>query len=183
MDVSLNGRAVRNREFEPAFLPRIGVELYAAKPLWNVSWYGLGPGESYCDSRQAVIMGIYETDVDGMHTDYVKPQENGHREKAGWLALCDREEGILIKAKEQFGFNVHDYTAEALRKAPYPRDIKREDYLILNLDYRQSGLGSNSCGQEQTESCKTPIEDFTMAFSIKPVKREEILSEARTEYK
>ena len=128
-------------------------------------------------------MGIYETDVDGMHTDYVKPQENGHREKAGWLALCDCEEGILIKAKEQFGFNVHDYTAEALRKAPYPRDIKREDYLILNLDYRQSGLGSNSCGQEQTESCKTPIEDFTMAFSIRPVKREEILSEARTEYK
>ena len=183
MDVSLNGRAVRNREFEPAFLPRIGVELYAAKPLWNVSWYGLGPGESYCDSRQAAIMGIYETDVDGMHTDYVKPQENGHREKAGWLAICDREEGILIKAKEQFGFNVHDYTAEALRKAPYPRDIKREDYLILNLDYRQSGLGSNSCGQEQTESCKTPIEDFTMAFSIRPVKREEILSEARTEYK
>ena len=34
-------------------------------------WYGMGPGESYVDSKAASIMGIYENTVDGMMTDYV----------------------------------------------------------------------------------------------------------------
>ena len=128
-------------------------------------------------------MGVYETDVDGMHTNYVKPQENGHREQVKWLSLTDGEAGILIKTNECFGMNVHDYTTESLRKAPHPKDIKKEDYIILNLDYKHSGLGSNSCGQEQTENCKTPIEDFRLSFTVSPVKRGAILSEARTEYR
>ena len=183
MDVSLTGTAIRNPEFEPAFLPRIGVELKADQSLRNVVWYGLGPGENYCDSRQAAIMGVYETDVNGMHTNYVKPQENGHREQVKWLSLTDGEAGILIKTNECFGINVHDYTTESLRKAPHPKDIKKEDHIILNLDYKHSGLGSNSCGQEQTENCKTPIEDFRLSFTVSPVKRGAILSEARTEYR
>ena len=183
MDVSLTGTAIRNPEFEPEFLPRIGVELYADRSLANVSWYGLGPGENYSDSRQAAVMGIYETDVEGMHTNYVKPQENGHRENAKWLALTDSRDGLLIKAKKAFGINVHDYTAESLRSAPHPKDIKKEDFIVLNLDYKQSGLGSNSCGQGQTEEHRTPIEDFALAFSLSFVQREKLLAEARTEYR
>ena len=183
MDVSLTGTAIRNPEFEPEFLPRIGVELYADRSLANVSWYGLGPGENYSDSRQAAVMGIYETDVEGMHTNYVKPQENGHRENVKWLALTDSRDGLLIKAKKAFGINVHDYTAESLRSAPHPKDIKKEDFIVLNLDYKQSGLGSNSCGQGQTEEHRTPIEDFALAFSLSFVQREKLLAEARTEYR
>ena len=183
MDVSLTGTAIRNPEFEPEFLPRIGVELYADRSLANVSWYGLGPGENYSDSRQAAVMGIYETDVEGMHTNYVKPQENGHRENVKWLALTDSRDGLLIKAKKAFGINVHDYTTESLRSAPHPKDIKKEDFIVLNLDYKQSGLGSNSCGQGQTEEHRTPIEDFALAFSLSFVQREKLLAEARTEYR
>lgn len=173
MDVSLNGKAIRNPEFEPEFLPRIGVELAVNRAFDTVSWYGMGPGENYCDSRQAAVMGVYRTTVEGMHTNYVKPQENGHREDVRWLALSGKESGILIKARESFGINVHDYSTEALRNAAHPCEIRKEDAVIINLDYRHSGLGSNSCGQEQTDSCKTGIEDFSMGFSIQAAAKQE----------
>ena len=127
MDVSLNGKAIRNPEFEPEFLPRIGVELAVNRAFDTVSWYGMGPGENYCDSRQAAVMGVYRTTVEGMHTNYVKPQENGHREDVRWLALSGKESGILIKARESFGINVHDYSTEALRNAAHPCEIRKED--------------------------------------------------------
>lgn len=168
MDVELTGKAIRNPEFEPEFLPRIGVELNVNKDFRQVSWYGLGPGENYCDSRQAAIMGVYRTDVEGMHTDYVKPQENGHREGVRWILLSGEGEGILLKAHKELGINVHDYTTEDLRNAAHPCQIKRNEEMTLNLDYRHSGLGSNSCGQEQTDDCKVGIEDFVLGFSIRP---------------
>lgn len=118
-------------------------------------------------------MGVYRTTVEGMHTNYVKPQENGHREDVRWLALSGKESGILIKARESFGINVHDYSTEALRNAAHPCEIRKEDAVIINLDYRHSGLGSNSCGQEQTDSCKTGIEDFSMGFSIQAAAKQE----------
>ena len=168
LDVDITGTAIRNPEFEPEFLPRIGVEMTVNGAFKNVSWYGLGPGENYCDSRQAAIMGVYETDVNGMHTDYVKPQENGHREGVRWVALGNGNSGILVKAHREFGINVHDYTTESLRQAAHPCEIRRLGDIILSIDYKHSGLGSNSCGQEQTEEFKTRIEDFVLGFSIHP---------------
>ena len=113
-------------------------------------------------------MGVYRTDVEGMHTDYVKPQENGHREGVRWILLSGEGEGILLKAHKELGINVHDYTTEDLRNAAHPCQIKRNEEMTLNLDYRHSGLGSNSCGQEQTDDCKVGIEDFVLGFSIRP---------------
>lgn len=172
LDVDITGKAIRNPAFEPEFLPRIGVEITVDGQCRNVAWYGLGPGENYCDSRQAAIMGVYETDVDGMHTDYVKPQENGHRECVRWVSLDDGRNGIFIKAKKEFGINVHDYTTEALRNAAHPCELKRQEDVILSIDYKHSGLGSNSCGQEQTDPCKVKIEDFFLGFSVSPSFRE-----------
>ena len=166
MTVSVEGKAIRNPQFEPAFLPRIGFEMKMPKRFWNVKWYGLGPGENYCDSKEAARMGVYEKTVAEMHTNYVMPQENGHRESVKWLSLYGEEDGILLEMETPLGINVHDYTTESLRRAKHSNEIRHEDYLILNLDYRQSGLGSNSCGQEQTDACKTGIEDFKVQFTI-----------------
>ena len=125
-------------------------------------------------------MGIYETDVDGMHTNYVMPQENGHRENVRWITLTDAKEGILITSKEGLGINVHNYTTEALRNAAHPCEIKKQDDIVLNLDWKHSGLGSNSCGQEQTEECKVRIEDFAMSFAISFTEREKSEEQAFT---
>ena len=53
---------------------------------------------------------------------------------------------------------------------------------MQNGDYRHSGLGSNSCGEEQLEENKVKLQDFSMAFTFSIVKNGTEINEARKQY-
>ena len=80
-------------------------------------------------------MGIYENTVDGMMTDYVFPQENGHHEQVKWFRIGDGKDGLLCKMEEKLGLNLANYTDESLEKAQHPFEIEKADDVII-----QSGL-------------------------------------------
>lgn len=180
--INLTGKAVRNGGLIPPFLPRIGITMKANKAFQKTHWYGMGPGESYADSKAASVMGIYENTVDGMGTEYVFPQENGHREAVKWFHIGDGEEGLLCRMDGNLGLNLANYTDESLEKAQHPYEIERAEDVIIHLDYLHSGLGSNSCGEEQLEEFKTKLQDFAMVFTLKPVKNGSVIEEARKKY-
>ena len=56
------------------------------------------------------------------------------------------------------------------------------DNVIIHLDYLHSGLGSNSCGEEQLEENKVKLQDFAMAFTVSAVKCGTEIEEARKQY-
>lgn len=182
MKVEIQGKAVQRGKLEPAFLPRIGVIMKGNKNFQKAMWYGMGPGESYVDSKAASIMGIYENTVDGMMTDYVFPQENGHREQVKWFRIGDGKDGLLCKMEEKLGLNLANYTDESLEKAQHPFEIEKADDVIIHLDYRQSGLGSNSCGEEQLEENKVKLQDFAMAFTVQAAECGTEIRKARKQY-
>ena len=150
--------------------------------LQNTAWYGLGPQENYPDSHAAASMGIYESTVDGMQTSYVYPQENGHREQVKWFALSDETKTLLCRTEGGLGMNLSNCTDESLEKARYPHEIERSSDVVIHLDYRHSGLGSNSCGEEQLEEYKVKRQDFAMTFTLEIVGRDEILEETGKQY-
>ena len=180
--VSIDGKTVQRGKLEPEFLPRIGVCMKASKDLQNTVWYGMGPGENYPDSKAACAMGIYRSTVDGMHTDYVFPQENGHREQVKWFGLSDGKQTMLCKAQGELGLNIANYTDESLEKARHPYEIEKSDDVILHLDYLHSGLGSNSCGEEQLEEYKVKRQDFSMTFTFSLVNAGQEEAEAGKQY-
>ena len=182
MKVEIQGKAVQRGKLEPAFLPRIGVIMKGTTNFQKAMWYGMGPGESYVDSKAASIMGIYENTVDGMMTDYVFPQENGHHEQVKWFRIGDGKDGLLCKMEEKLGLNLANYTDESLEKAQHPFEIEKADDVIIHLDYRQSGLGSNSCGEEQLEENKVKLQDFAMAFTVQAAECGTEIREARKQY-
>lgn len=182
MKVEIQGKAVQRGKLEPAFLPRIGVIMKGNKNFQKTMWYGMGPGESYVDSKAASIMGIYENTVDGMMTDYVFPQENGHHEHVKWFRIGDGKDGLLCKMEEKLGLNLANYTDESLEKAQHPFEIEKADDVIIHLDYRQSGLGSNSCGEEQLEENKVKLQDFAMAFTVQAAECGTEIRKARKQY-
>ena len=182
MKVEIQGKAVQRGKLEPAFLPRIGVIMKGNKNFQKAMWYGMGPGESYVDSKAASIMGIYENTVDGMMTDYVFPQENGHHEQVKWFRIGDGKDGLLCKMEEKLGLNLANYTDESLEKAQHPFEIEKADDVIIHLDYRQSGLGSNSCGEEQLEENKVKLQDFAMAFTVQAAECGTEIRKARKQY-
>lgn len=182
MKVEIQGKAVQRGKLEPAFLPRIGVIMKGNKNFQKTMWYGMGPDESYVDSKAASIMGIYENTVDGMMTDYVFPQENGHHEQVKWFRIGDGKDGLLCKMEEKLGLNLANYTDESLEKAQHPFEIEKADDVIIHLDYRQSGLGSNSCGEEQLEENKVKLQDFAMAFTVQAAECGTEIRKARKQY-
>ena len=54
--------------------------------------------------------------------------------------------------------------------------------MIIHLDYLHSGLGSNSCGEEQLEEYKVKRQDFAMTFTLQPAEAGKELEKTRKKY-
>jgi hypothetical protein len=81
----------------PSILPRVGLEMMLPEDRTSVQWFGLGPGQTYRDMKEAGKIGIWKRDVDEMMVDYDMPQENGNRTETRWVKVTD-ERGIGMKA-------------------------------------------------------------------------------------
>lgn len=182
LEVHLQAEAVQKGNLEPEFLPRLGIVMRGNKKLQKTIWNGMGPGENYADSRSASYIGIYKNDVDGMGTSYVYPQENGHREEVSWFGIGDGNKTLLCTMKDPLGLNLSNYTDEDIEKANHAFELKKAEDVIIHLDYRQSGLGSNSCGEEQQEKYKVGREDFTIAFRLQIAEADSEIREASHKY-
>ena len=177
LDLSMKG--FRYSSFAPEFIPRIGVELRVSKKLEELSWYGLGPNENYPDMQDHARIGIYEKQIEEMHEDYVMPQENGHRGKTRWITLGNGEEKLQIVSKNPIGFDAHNYTVEALEKAKHLGEIRKSEEIILHLDAKHSGVGSNSCGEEQIYRNKTRFNDYRLQLLFQKIEKKEAFSAYR----
>lgn len=162
----INGIASGRKLLAPPMLPRLGVSLRLPKDFDSVSWRGLGPLENYSDSRQAAYPGVFTSSVDELFVNYVKPQENGNHMECDWVGLSNDENTLLVKTDKKFDYSVSRYEAVDLEKAKHTIDLKERDYLVVNIDYCQNGLGSNSCGQDQLDKYRCKFEDFSLQFNI-----------------
>lgn len=163
----IDGIASGMKENAPVMIPRLGVNMRLAKEFNTAQWRGRGPGESYVDSKEANHLGVYRKTVDELFTNYVMPQENGNRSDCDWVGLTDNEaNGLIVVADETFDFSASRYEVSDLEQAKHTIDLKPRDYVVLNIDYKQNGLGSNSCGQDQLEKYRCKFEDFTLQFRI-----------------
>ena len=127
-------------------IPRLGLRMSVPKTLDQVSWFGLGPGEAYPDSRAAARVGRYRASVSDMQTPYVHPQENGSRADVRWASLSGGGQGLKILGAPHFAFTVRPWTSEDLDAAKHPTDLVERDRLYVNLDAALQGLGTASCG-------------------------------------
>ncbi|CAH0122089.1 Evolved beta-galactosidase subunit alpha [Paenibacillus sp. CECT 9249] len=161
----LTGTPVIRAKETPPMLPRLGIELFAGKRLDQVAWYGRGFGENYIDSKEASVMGVYRASVADLQTPYVYPQENGNRTGVKWFSMSEgtgRETALLFKTENGCEWSVRDCTTEAMERARHPHEVEKAPYLVVHIDYMQSGLGSNSCGEEQLPPYRLGLRPFEL---------------------
>jgi beta-galactosidase/beta-glucuronidase len=158
----------------PKTLPRIGLEM-ALPPIFdNVSWFGLGPGESYPDSRRAARVGLYHASVAELETPYAFPQENGNRSDVRWVSLADpRGVGLLAAGRPLINFSAHRNTPEDYERALHPTDLAPRAETVFILDYRQNGLGSASCGPGVLPAYRLKPEEFSFSVLLRLVRGKE----------
>jgi len=159
----------------PETLPRIGLQMALPEQLDLVSWYGRGPGESYSDSKQANRFGIYNCTVDELYTPYVRPQENGNRTDTKWAAFTNiRGMGLIAVGMPSFDFSAHWFTTQDLDKAAHTYELVKRDFITLNLDYQQHGLGTASCGPGQLPQYKLLPHEFKFRLRLSPFSKDAV---------
>lgn len=156
-------------------IPRIGLTLTLPHDMCHVNWLGLGPGESYPDSRQAQIYGQWSSTVDDMYTPYVVPQNYGNHTGTTWAAVSKADGvGLLAQRLEpadtsaDFDFSIWPYTCADIEHATHLSELKKRDVHTLNLNHAVLGLGSNSWGSEVLDSYRIRFEDFSFSFVLRP---------------
>jgi Beta galactosidase small chain len=153
----------------PNTFPVIGVQMEIPGVLDEVSWFGRGPGESYSDSKEANPVGLWSKKVEELHTPYVYPQENGNRHEVEWVSLTDKNGwGFVVMGHPTMDFSASYYTLENLDQAKHTYDLVKEEFITLNLNHQQHGLGSSSCGPDVLDQYKLKGEDFEFQFRLKP---------------
>ena len=164
--VHLDMRVRRDVQFPE--LPRFGLRLFLDRGMDQVTYYGLGPHESYPDKHRASSHGRYTSSVAGLHVDYLKPQENGSHHGCDYVVLSDGERSIAAVAETALSFNASPYTQEELAAKAHNVDLVPAGETVWCLDYAQNGIGSNSCGPQVLEKYKLDAEEFRFAFTLVP---------------
>lgn len=160
----------------PKHVPRAGFNLRLSKALDRVSWYGLGPGESYPDKKTSQRTGVWTAPtVRDLQTPYEVPQENANRMETRWVRLGDAH-GAGVKATplsglegDVFSWAASNHTIETVHAARHPPDLVEEDATLLRLDYRVAGVGTAACGPGVREDLLVKVEEMKFGFVLESV--------------
>ena len=147
--VSVKIKGIRNNELP--FLPRFGLRMYLNERMNQIFYLGFGPNESYQDKRRSSYVGIFESTIKELHEDYLRPQENGSHYGCDWVKVSDSNMTFEVLSADTFSLNASKYTQEELAAKEHNYELVESGYTVLCLDYKQSGIGSGSCGPQLTE--------------------------------
>ena len=154
------------------FLPRFGYVFQMPAGCEQLCYFGRGPAESYADKRHASRMGVFETTVTEHFEPYVRPQENMAHTDTRWMRVSTAAgQGLLATNAEgstAFSFNCSHYTDMQLTNTPHDYELTPIDETVVHVDYRHSGIGSNSCGPRLQKSLRLDG-NFSFAFRLLPV--------------
>ena len=150
-------------------LPRVGLRLGLPKSLNDVTWLGLGPNESYPDTRLAGKHGKYTKTVDEMQTPYVFPQENGARSDVKWAELRGSSGGLRIEGDSDFVLTARRWTSNQLHDAKHTVDLEAGDNVWVNIDHKMGGIGTGSCGPGVLPQYQLRAEPMSFSVVLRPL--------------
>lgn len=145
------------------WLPRIGFEFVLPAEHKEFSYFGYGPYESYNDTHHASLMGLYTSDADKEYVNYVRPQEHGNHYNVKQLSI-----GSLTFSGNAFEANVSNYDAYMLEEAEHTDELCSDGLVHLRIDYKDSGVGSNSCGPQLEEKYRLSEKTVSFRFTVRP---------------
>ena len=147
-------------------LPRFGIRAFLPRRFSQVEYYGYGPYESYADKHQASWVGKFTADVSELHEDYIRPQENSSHWGCAYVELTDGETALRFASDPGFSFNASEYTQEELAAKRHNFELEKCDDTVLCIDYKQNGIGQNSCGPLTQEEYRFDESEFEFKIRI-----------------
>jgi len=125
---------------------RMGVAFGLPEGFRQVSWFGMGPGQAYPDSRAAARVGRYTATIDELQVPYLYPQENGARADVRCAELSGTAGTLTLTGEPPLALTVRQWTTADLAAAGHLQDLVPSDRVWVTLDALQHGLGSPTSG-------------------------------------
>lgn len=149
---------------EVVYLPRLGFELTLPEKDMPFRYFGCGPLESYCDERHGSTIGMYESSAEKEYVPYVRPQEHGNHVDVKLLEIGN----LRIESSDAFECNVSAYSTEAIDQAEHTDELISDYKTHVRIDYKVSGIGSNSCGPALMKKYRFQDKVISFRFVITP---------------
>lgn len=75
----------------------------------------------------------------------------------------------MFKGMPTINFQALHYTADDIAGASYDFKLVARPETIVHIDYKQNGIGSNSCGPILSEPYRFNDKNFAYSFTFKPI--------------
>ena len=125
-------------------LVRMGMTMQVPNRYDNMSWFGRGPHENYEDKKVSAAVSLYKASVQKDYFLYPQPQESSNKTEVRWLQLTDASgKGIKISGKQLLNVTAVPYSQEAVQKARHTYDLSPGDFITVNIDLKQMGVGGD----------------------------------------
>lgn len=148
------------------WLPRLGFEFTMPEQKGAFSYFGRGPSENYCDMSHCAQVGWFESDAQKEYVPYVRPQEHGNHGDVRTLRIGR----LCFEGEPAFEFCVSPYSAAMLTRAEHTDELRTDGSTHVRVDYRVSGLGSNSCGPELPKKFRVQEKGITFVLNFHPLR-------------
>ena len=145
------------------WLPRLGFEFKLPLSSKKFRYYGRGPVENYCDMMLHTTTDWFDSDADKEFVNYSMPQEHGNHSNCRKLEMVD---GLSFTAAKKFEINVSRYDSAAITKAKHTDELFENGCTNIRIDYKNSGIGSNSCGPVLLEKYRLDEKDINFEFYL-----------------
>lgn len=180
-DILITNRFIPGKDGLPE-LPRFGQTMTLPTEFDNMTWYGRGPHESYWDRKTSAAVGVYNGKVLDQYHPYIRPQENGNKTDVRWVALTNADGlGLLAVGMPLLNVSANHFLFDDFENGPekeqhHPFDLKMRDFVTLNLDYKQMGVGGDtSWGDRARPHAEYTLysQEYTYSFRLRPISKKD----------
>ena len=151
------------------YLPRFGFKYTLPYGFEDVRYFGYGPCESYEDKRLASRLSLFRTTATANFEPYVRPQENGAHYGCRFADVTSVAGCGLFFGADKFSLSVSHFSPEYLTTVGHDYELVPEKDTTVIIDYRNSGMGSASCGPELSKEYRISERSISFTHYVKPV--------------
>jgi beta-galactosidase len=132
-------------------LARVGTLFELDGLLKNLTYFGVGPHESYPD-RKIGRIARYLSTVAAQYIPYVRPQENGGHAAVRWFEVTDSGgNGLRFAMSKPAQVSVTPNRDADLADATHDVEVRACGNTVVHIDAAHRGVGTASCGPDTLE--------------------------------
>ena len=124
-------------------MPEFGMMFWFNADYDNLTWYGMGPDETYADRRHGAKLGIYSNKVADNMAKYLVPQECGNKVGVRYARLVDAKGRGMMVEGDELSFSALPYTPHELENAAHVYELPQVHHTIVRVALAQMGVGGD----------------------------------------